>query len=169
MKKLGYIAAVVLLAACGSNNGGTDENVEAVDSTNVAAEAPVTGSFGAEISEAGALAVPDFLAQMTASGSYNGKITTTINECCQKKGCWMMVDIGDGKEMRVTFKDYEFFVPFGCAGYNVVMEGKAYYDTTSVDDLRHYAEDAGKTAEEIAAITEPEIALGFEAVGVIIK
>ncbi|MEL6969642.1 MAG: DUF4920 domain-containing protein, partial [Bacteroidota bacterium] len=48
------------------------------------------------------------------------------------------------------------------------MNGKAFYQTTSVDDLRHYAEDAGKSEEEIAAITEPKRELAFLADGVIL-
>jgi hypothetical protein len=77
--------------------------------------------------------------------------------------------LGDGEEMRVTFKDYGFFVPLDAAGKTVIMEGKAYYDTTSVDMLRHYAEDAGESPEEIEKITEPKLELAFEATGVLLK
>jgi hypothetical protein len=42
-------------------------------------------------------------------------------------------------------------------------------DTTTVAQLRHYAEDAGKSKEEIAKITEPKIELTFMADGVIVK
>ena len=49
------------------------------------------------------------------------------------------------------------------------MEGVAKLDTVEVDVLKHYAEDAGKSQDEIDAITEPEIKLAFEAVGVKIK
>ena len=49
------------------------------------------------------------------------------------------------------------------------MQGMAYMDTTSVDMLRHLAEDAGKSQEEIDAITQPELTLAFEATGVVIK
>ena len=48
------------------------------------------------------------------------------------------------------------------------MHGKAYYQITSLDELRHYAEDAGKSAEEIAAITEPKKELRFLASGVLL-
>ena len=57
----------------------------------------------------------------------------------------------------------------GCGGRDVIMAGRAFYDTTTVDMLQHFAEDAGKPQEEIDAITEPELALSFEATGVIIK
>ena len=39
----------------------------------------------------------------------------------------------------------------------------------SVADLKHYAEDAGKSPEEIAKITEPSIEFAFEANGVLLK
>ena len=41
-------------------------------------------------------------------------------------------------------------------------------NTTSVDELRHYAEDKGAPAEEIAAITEPKRELRMTADGVVI-
>ena len=41
--------------------------------------------------------------------------------------------------------------------------------SVSVEMLKHYAEDAGEPEDVIEAITEPEISIGFEAFGVIIK
>ncbi|MCF8258253.1 MAG: DUF4920 domain-containing protein [Flavobacteriales bacterium] len=96
-------------------------------------------------------------------------IETTIVECCRKKGCWMTVDMGEGSPMRVSFKDYGFFVPLNADGRSATLKGFAYLDTIDVDMLRHFAEDAGKSKEEIEAITEPEYELGFEATGVLIK
>ena len=80
----------------------------------------------------------------------------------------MTMDIGSGESMRITFKDYEFFVPKASAGYKAVIEGKLTKEMVDVETLQHYAEDAGKSEEEIAKITEPEEKLSFEAVGVII-
>jgi hypothetical protein len=97
------------------------------------------------------------------------KLSGTIQECCQKKGCWMKLELGNGQMLRVGFKDYAFFMPLDAAGSKVIMQGIATYDTTTVEALRHYAEDAGKTKDEIAAITEPEIELVFEASGVRLK
>ena len=53
-------------------------------------------------------------------------------------------------------------------GKTAIMRGKASVETTTVADLRHYAEDAGKSADEIEAITEPITSLTFEADGVLI-
>ncbi len=74
----------------------------------------------------------------------------------------------DLPEMRVTFKDYAFFMPKDLAGKRVVVDGIAYISETSVEELRHYAEDAGKAPDEIAGITEPLRELAFEAAGVLV-
>ncbi len=81
----------------------------------------------------------------------------------------MTIDMGEGKSMRVTFKDYGFFVPLNADGHVATLKGAASVDTVDVETLRHFAEDAGKSKEEIEAITEPEYELTFEATGVLIK
>ena len=123
---------------------------------------------GAVIDAKGAITPKEMLAKMEKDKKFEGKIETKVNSCCKKKGCWMMVDLGDGKEMRVSFKDYAFFVPLESAGKNVIMQGRASYDTTTVAMLHHYASDAGKSKKEIDAITQPEISITFEADGVIL-
>jgi hypothetical protein len=81
----------------------------------------------------------------------------------------MTLAMPDGSSVRVKFKDYALFMPQQIKGRDVVIRGFAKREVTPVDELRHYAEDAGKSEEEIAAITEPQIALAFEADGVLIK
>ena len=75
----------------------------------------------------------------------------------------------EDKNIMVRFKDYGFFVPLDASGKEVIVKGKAYVNKVSVADLKHYAEDAGKSEEEIAEITEPKIEYAFEANGVLIK
>lgn len=93
----------------------------------------------------------------------------TVTEVCQKKGCWMKLEKENGETMRVTFKDYALFMPKDIAGKSGVIRGKAFMDTITVDALKHFAEDAGKTQDQIEGITEEEIALAFEADGVLIE
>ena len=70
----------------------------------------------------------------------------------------------------VKFRDYEFFVPIeGVDGKTAILNGDLFLDTTSIEILQHYAEDAGKSPEEIALITKPSYDLNFIADGVIIK
>jgi hypothetical protein len=81
----------------------------------------------------------------------------------------MTTDLGNGKSMRIRFKDYAFFMPKDADGRTFYAQGIASTDTTSVAQLRHYAEDAGKSAEEIAKITEPKVEIVFLAEGVILE
>jgi hypothetical protein len=97
------------------------------------------------------------------------KFRATIYNVCQKKGCWMNVDLTDEDVAFVRFKDYGFFMPFNAAESEAIINGKAFISVVSVDELKHYAEDEGQSQEEIDAITEPEVTYSFLADGVLIK
>ncbi|MCM5663972.1 DUF4920 domain-containing protein [Galbibacter mesophilus] len=92
----------------------------------------------------------------------------TVKDVCQAKGCWMKLDLENGEETMVKFKDYSFFVPKDITGKQVVLGGKAFVSLMDVDEQKHYAEDAGKTPEEINAITQPLKTNSFEATGVLL-
>lgn len=124
---------------------------------------------GKKITENGAIPATQLATKMAAKTEMPAKVEGTVESVCKMKGCWMKVKTGDGQTMRVTFKDYGFFVPKDIVGKTVVVEGTAETTTTPVADLRHYAQDAGKSKEEIEKITEPEKALTFVADGVIVK
>jgi hypothetical protein len=97
------------------------------------------------------------------------KLEGEIISTCPKKGCWIEMKIDD-KDVFVKFKDYGFFVPkSGMEGKKAIIQGLASIDTVSVKDLKHYAEDAGKSKTEIEKITSPEIKISFLAEGVIIR
>lgn len=91
-----------------------------------------------------------------------------IQQVCAKAGCWINVDKGNGDTFMVRFKDH-FTIPTATPiGSRAVLHGVAYTDTISVDMLRHFAEDAGKSEAEIQKITEPKIKFGFEADGILV-
>lgn len=97
------------------------------------------------------------------------KFTGVVTEVCQDKGCWMKVNLNDGNDAMVRFKDYGFFMPKDIAGKEVIVNGLAFVEEMSVDDQRHYALDGGKSKEEIKKITDPKKTYGFEANGVVLK
>ena len=125
-------------------------------------------SFGDKIQPSGAIPTAELAKKATEKGTIEAKVTGVVESVCQVKGCWMKVKMDNGQTMRVTFKDYGFFVPKDIAGKTIVFEGNAKTKTTSVDELRHYAEDAGKSKDEIAKITEAKTELAFEANGVLV-
>ena len=107
----------------------------------------------------------DFLNNSENKIRIEGEVLST----CPMKGCWMKVK-ADKDTILVRFKDYGFFVPTdGVTGNKTINNGKLKVDTLSIDLLRHYAEDAGKSEEEINEINNSEVSLTFLADGVIIK
>jgi hypothetical protein len=56
----------------------------------------------------------------------------------------------------IKVKDHEFAMPLDIVGKIVVAEGSAELKETSVNMLKHYAEDAGKSKEEVDKIKEPK-------------
>lgn len=105
---------------------------------------------------------------MQTGDSINSKVKAKVNSVCQAQGCWMRLDLENGQEMMVKFKDYGFFVPKDIAGKEVIVNGKAFVEEMSVDEQRHYAKDAQKTEKEIAQITTPKRSYLFEANGVLL-
>ena len=97
------------------------------------------------------------------------KFEAKVNSVCKVKGCWMNLDLENGQEIMVNFKDYSFFVPKDIEGKKVIVDGKASIEILSVKQLQHYAYDAGKTDEEIKKIVNPKKVYSFEAKGVLIK
>ena len=55
----------------------------------------------------------------------------------------MNLDLKNDKQVMVRFKNYGFFVPKDIEGKDVIVEGKAFIDILSIDELKHYAFDAG--------------------------
>ncbi|MGV3599572.1 MAG: DUF4920 domain-containing protein [Dyadobacter fermentans] len=131
--------------------------------------AKAQGNFGKQIDEKKAIAATALPAKMEGKNEMPAKVTGTVESVCQVKGCWMKVNLDNGETMRVMFKDYGFFVPKDIAGKTVVFEGEAKKSMVPVEHLRHYAQDAGQSKEEIAKITEPKEELTFIADGVIVK
>ena len=128
--------------------------------------------FGEMISDVGAISYSELVVKMDQSDEVEAVVIGKVGSVCQAKGCWMNIvdsDGGTSEEMFVKFKDYGFFMPLDIVGKDVIMRGKAYKEETSVDELRHYAEDEGKSVEEVAAITESIIELKFMADGVILR
>jgi len=149
MKKLLLTAIVFILVACNSKT---------------------YTSFGEEISDQ-----PTHSFNTIYDLAQNGEVKNIvlegeITQTCAKKGCWMDVKVSEQDTLMVRFKDYGFFVPKeGVEGLRTVVKGKAKMDTISVEMLRHYAEDAGDSEEEILKIMEPKYVLEFIADGVLIE
>ncbi len=128
-------------------------------------------TFGDKISADKALSQEQMMkkyATLKKGDTVTVKFKSTIKEVCKKKGCWMKMDLA-GKESFVRFKDYGFFVPLNADNSEAIVSGRAYLDVVSVDDLKHYAKDGGKSDEEIEKIKEAKVTYAFQADGVLIQ
>ncbi|WP_345225944.1 DUF4920 domain-containing protein [Hymenobacter koreensis] len=158
-----YLVLALALASCQSQS--STENATATKQT-----AAATGqTYGAAVTEEGAQPLSVLPTVLGKQDSAQVKLVGTITDVCQARGCWMKMTTAEGKEMRVKFKDYAFFVPKDIKGKTAVIDGWVHREEVAVEDLQHYATDAGKSEKEIAAITKPEEQVNFEANGVLIK
>jgi len=151
-----YLLGTAFLLAC-----------QSAPSSALAQDGPK--SYGEKITPVGAMSIEAFAKSMSVTDSLAAKVECEIITSCTMKGCWMDVKMPDGGTMKVRFKDYGFFVPKkGLEGKRAVLQGQAARETMDVATLRHYAEDAGKSKEEVEKITEPKHVLTFLADGVLI-
>ena len=133
---------------------------------------PQYASFGKKITKDAAISKEQATAKfmkLHKGDTLNLKFSSKIVDVCSKKGCWMNLQLAKGEKAFVKFKDYAFFMPLNSAGSDVIVNGKAFVSVETVDVLRHYAKDAGKSKAEIEKITKPETSYSFVADGVLIK
>ncbi len=168
------LAAVLLLAGC---TGEPDDVYDAgPDEPAVAAHAEFT-SYG-EAPAMGDDLVALTPASLTADPSaYDGtvvRVEGTIAQVCRNKGCWLTLDNPTATPVRVEVPrdaegGYAFTFPTDLPISEAVIEGTVSVDTTSVETLRHLAQDEGRPQAEIDAITAPEPTVVVTARGALVR
>lgn len=154
MKKI--LFAVLLFTAVNVN--AQDDDKEKVQ----AAKGVVYGVVSEEKSPVSADEVKNKLVEDKFEGQIKGKVI----EVCQAEGCWIRIERANGIPMMVRAKNHAFLMPENIVGKTVLIEGDAKVKEVSVSQLRHYAEDAGKSEKEISEIKEPVKDVEFSAKGV---
>lgn len=116
-----------------------------------------TETFGSPFDESAPL-VP--LEEIAGDGeAYLGRsvrVDARVSEVCQKKGCFFIAQQGQSA-LRISFKDYGFFVPTDVGGKRVALIGEVVTRKLSQDEANHYAEDIGKTDAPVKPGTVYEI------------
>ena len=131
-----------------------------------AGDANVGDSYGNKVSPDGAVTIADAATKLGETGAVQTKVKAKVLDVCAKKGCWVKLAVNDSTTAFVKMKDYAFFVPTAAIGKTVLIDGELKSKVVSVSELRHYAEDAKKSPEEIAAITKPQQELRVTATGI---
>lgn len=130
--------------------------------------AATVAHFGAPLSSATAILAQTLIADPMKYDDKDVKITGQVSAACQKKGCWMTIGSGEpGKPtVRISFKDYGFFVPTDCMGKTAVVEGHFKVTSLSAAEAQHYADDAAKPGSPAQKVTAPQRTLSLVATGV---
>lgn len=156
MRKVSMLLLACLFAATAS-----------IAQTNITPASPGV-TYGKAINASEAIEMGDLHQKLQADTIYTGKVEGKVVEVCKKKGCFMKLERPSGEAVMVKFTDYGFFMPQNIVGKTVVIEGVAKVNETSIERLKHFAEDAGKSKEEIAKITAPKKDIVIVADGVVV-
>ena len=156
---------LLLLVACADAPADSETSAEPTEAATVAAN-----TFGEAVPDGDAL-TPDAL--IADAETYAGKtvvVEGVAREVCQQAGCWLTFSDDEGQLVRINVprdesESYVYTFPKDAAGQTVRVTGILDVTPESVEDQRHYAEDAGASPEEVAAITEPKNTLVLTALG----
>jgi len=124
-------------------------------------------TFGEVTTADGAVNANELATKVTSDRETPVKVKGKVTDVCTMEGCWIKMETAEGK-MMIKMKDHAFVVPLALNGKEVVVDGTASMKVTSVKELQHYAEDAGKSKEEIAKITAPKKEIVINAKGILV-
>ena len=124
-------------------------------------------TFGVKTTTDSAIDVNELAALLLAKPTTVAKVRGKVVEVCKAEGCWIKMETTNGP-MMIKMKDHSFLVPLDMNGKNIVVQGTATFKETTVEMLKHYAEDAGKSKEEIAAIKEGRKETTMQATGILV-
>ncbi len=124
-------------------------------------------TFGEKITVDGAVNADDLSTVLSGKSTADVKVKGKVVEVCKAEGCWLKMQTANGP-MMIKMKDHSFMVPLDMNGKTIVAQGTATFKETSVEMQRHYAEDAGNTKEEIAAIKKPKKEMTMQASGILV-
>jgi len=124
-------------------------------------------NFGATTTVTGAVAANELADVLADKTTADVKVKGKVVEVCKAEGCWIRMETASGP-MLIKMKDHAFTVPLALNGKTIVADGTAELKETSVEMLKHYAADAGKSKEEIAAIKEPKKEIVLQAKGILV-
>ena len=121
--------------------------------------------YGAEISNGEPISVPEAIASVGSGEQETLLVQGEVTSVCQMKGCWMGFS-SDAGDIRITFKDYGFFVPLSIMGKTARVEGTLEKVELSLADSKHLVQDAGG---DPSTVTEPIVEYQFVASGVEVR
>lgn len=185
---LAALALSISLGSCGGNEE-TENTENTTDSTAAVVEEVVEDALAFDGVDKGdytlyghieieadgnETSLDEMNTQIEAIGTFEGKVAVTINEVCQKAGCWITFSNGNYDPIRVFFRDH-FTIPIETAvGTEAIVYGVATQDTLTVEFQKHLLDDAAENGKEIDqaeydAITADKIEVTFDCEAILVK
>ncbi len=146
--------------------------------SNVAESAAGWLAFGQALTmdESKTVTVEAVLADPAAFAGKAVRLSGAISKVCKPKGCWMQftapaTEKGKGIPVFVKFTcpiDGRL-IPLDAVGKQAIVEGTLDVVEISEVEARHYLEDEGASAQEIAKIVGPQKQVRVQGPGALVK
>lgn len=78
------------------------------------------------------------------------QVKTRIAKVCQKKGCFFIAQ-QEQHVVRVSFRDYGFFIPTDSSGKVVTLAGELIVKNISEEQAAHFSSDLNNESESLTA------------------
>ncbi|HZA51075.1 MAG TPA: DUF4920 domain-containing protein [Myxococcaceae bacterium] len=143
MKTFAPFLAGVLLAAPAAHSGDPEQGECHHPPAPARAEAKDSQGWllvrGEKLKGAPAVTLEHLVQKPEAHAGKTVFVEGKVRRACTKKGCWMELARSErGAGVRVTFKDYGFFVPLDSAGSTARVEGVVKVAELSDERAKHY-------------------------------
>lgn len=137
--------------ACACNHDSHDKQAHAAPASKPA-PAPAQAAVMSRGEKLKGLEPVAFEKLLASPSEYAGKtvaVEAKVRQACTKKGCWMELAADDKSPgVRVTFKDYGFFVPLDSAGSTAKVEGLVKVAELSPEKAKHFESEGAKVAKD---------------------
>ena len=151
MNKRSFIVIVAMAACFSAALAADDDVIRLSEPVAVTDDAEIFGApLNEEASPTALGAILDRPAEFVGSVV---KVEAQISQVCKRKGCFMIATSGEGA-IRISFKDYAFFVPTDTGGKTVTFTGTVITRELSEEQAAHLREDAGSDAIEAGPVYE---------------
>jgi hypothetical protein len=124
------------------------DHAQTAQAATPAAKSEALVSRGDKLKGLPAVELTKLLASPTDFDGKTVALEGTVRRACQTKGCWMELAPTDkGPGVRITFKDYGFFVPLDSAGSKAKVEGTVKVAVLAPEKAKHYESEGAQVAK----------------------
>ncbi len=96
------------------------------------------------------------------------KVKGKVKNVAKNPGNWLMLELKNGKQVKVVFKENLIIVPQNIMGKDIIADGYVKHESLTIEEQRNFALENGLTKVNIDTITSVKDQLVMEAKGLVI-